>query len=169
MAEVRERRKRQLVTKVITVPGNLQIACDQFNSRQYFECHESLEEIWQEEQGDVRDLYKGLIQVAAAFVHITRENCTGARRLLTTGIGYLAPYRTEPTLGFDVDEICIAAEGCLRQVEELCPGGLERFNYGHIPVYICEESLIPGSARKWDAWGFDREGKALPMEIDVIE
>lgn len=169
MDEVAVRRKRQLVTKTITVPGNLQIACDQFNSRQYFECHESLEEIWQEETGDVRDFYKGLIQVAAAFVHITRENCTGARRLLTTGIGYLAPYRSEPVLGFDIDEVCLAAEDCLRQVEELCPGGLGRFSYGHIPVYICDEELIPASARHWDAWGFDREGNALSMEIDVVE
>lgn len=169
MAESVERRKRQLITKVITVPGNLQLACDQFNSRQYFECHESLEEIWQEEQGDVRDLYKGLIQVAAAFVHITRGNCRGANRLLTTALGYLEPYRAEPVLGFDVDEICIAAEGCLRQVESLCPGDLERFDYGHIPVYICDEELIPASARKWMAWGFDREGAALPMEIDVID
>ncbi|MGH2632791.1 MAG: DUF309 domain-containing protein, partial [Tepidiformaceae bacterium] len=56
------RRKKELVYKYITVPGNLAQACNEFNTGHFFECHESIEEIWQQEAGDVRDLYKGLIQ-----------------------------------------------------------------------------------------------------------
>lgn len=43
------RRQKAPVTKRITVPGNLRQACDEFNSGLFFECHEFLEEIWQEE------------------------------------------------------------------------------------------------------------------------
>lgn len=164
-------RSRERRTRTITVPGNLAIACEQFNSGQYFESHESLEEIWQEEQGDVRDLYKGIIQVAAAFVHICRENCHGARRLLTTAIGYLAPYRDEPTvLGIDVDAFASAAEACLAEVERLCPDGrLEAFDFSLTPVLRVDDEALPADAVRWDAWGFSREGAALPMEIEVVE
>jgi len=61
------RRKKEIVYKFITVPGNMEQACAEFNAERFFECHESIEEIWQQETGEVRDLYKGLIQIAAAF------------------------------------------------------------------------------------------------------
>ncbi len=158
------------MTKVITVPGNLTIACDQFNSGLYFESHESLEEIWQEEQGDVRDLYKGVIQVAAAFVHITRENCTGARRLLTTALGYLDPYRQYPTtLGIHVETFCRDAERCLAEVERLCPGGLEAFDMRLVPFLAFDEDAMRRDAVQWQAWGFSPAGEPLEMTIDVIE
>jgi len=163
------RRPRQRLTRRITVPGNFAIACEQFNNGQYFECHETFEEIWQEEQGDVRDLYKGLIQIAAAFVHITRENCIGARRLLTTALGYLAPYRETGAMGFDVEAICRKAEASLVQVVALCPGGLERFDPATTPHYAFAPARLAEEARRWDAWGFDRQGDAVEMEIDVIE
>ena len=158
---------REPHTKLITVPGNLRIACDQFNSAQYFECHESFEEIWQEEVSDVRDLYKGLIQVAAAYVHITRGNFIGADRLLRTGVGYLAPYRAEGAMGFDVERICQAAE---RQHATLVADGPGHvvFDPANTPVYEFDPDLLPAEAQRWRAWGFDRDGSALEMEIIVV-
>ena len=164
-----ERRPRQLVTKTITVPGNLRIACDQFNSGQYFECHETLEEIWQEEQGDVRDLYKGLIQVAAAFVHVGRNNHFGANRLLSTAIGYLQPYRTEVAMGFDVEAIATDAERARDEVSRLGPGHVVELPASFIPVYSLDESALTRAAVRWAAWGFDSSGAPLPMEITVVD
>ena len=132
------RRKKQLVYKTVTVPGNLEQACREFNSRLYFECHETLEEIWQEEQGEVRDLYKGLIQVAAGFVHITRNNHFGAKRLLTTALGYLEPYRAEGAMGGVRD--LIGDERIARHLREAtiaCPI-FGRFHKG------CPNAMQPG-------------------------
>lgn len=169
MATESPRRQRRLVTKTITVPGNLQKACDEFNGGLYFECHETLEEIWQEEQGEVRDCYKGLIQLAAGFLHITRNNYVGANRLLRTGVGYLQPYRASGAMGFDIDAICRAAEGCHRRVQTLGPGRLAELDPGGAPVYAVADSELSAEAIRWQAWGFDRAGVALPMEITVIE
>jgi predicted metal-dependent hydrolase len=45
-----------------------------FNHRQFFEAHEVLEELWLAERGKERDLfYKGLIQLAGAFVHVQKK------------------------------------------------------------------------------------------------
>src|SRR5688500_10253742 len=163
------RRERRLVYKTITIPGNLQIACDQMNAGQCFECHETLEEIWQEEQGPVRDLYKGLIQVAAAFVHVGRNNHFGANRLLTTALEYLAPYRAEGAMGFDVDRIAREAERALAEVDQLGKGFVEELDRALAPRYEFDAAVLPAEAQRWDAWGFDRDGSALEVEIAVVE
>ena len=45
-----------------------------FNERLFFEAHEVLEKLWLQERGNVNGLfYKGLIQLAGAFVHIQKH------------------------------------------------------------------------------------------------
>lgn len=162
-------RKRVLVSKRITVPGNLRRACDEFNSGLHFECHETLEEIWQEEHGPVRNLYKGLIQIAAAFVHIDRNNAKGAGRLLATGIGYLEPYVTTGAMGFDVDGIVKSAERAKRELERLGHERLDEFDPRLAPVFRWDPRRVEAEAIRWNAWGFDEEGQAASMEITVVE
>jgi hypothetical protein len=159
-------RIRGYTLKRITVPGNLQQACREFNAGMYYECHETLEEIWQEEQGEVRDLYKGLIQVAAAFVHISRGGFKGANRLLATSVGYLGPYRELGAMGFDVDAICAAAESAHRRILAQGPGAVS-LEPGMAPTFAVDLAAIPAEARRWRAWGFAPEGSALEMEIHV--
>ena len=45
-----------------------------FNQQLFFEAHEVLEELWLAERGRPEDLfYKGLIQLAGAFVHLQKK------------------------------------------------------------------------------------------------
>lgn len=162
-------RQRHLVTKQITVPGNFARACAEFNSGQFFECHESFEELWQEEQGDVRDLYKGLIQIAAAFVHLSRAKYIGADRLLRTGVAYLAPYRAEGAMGFDVDAICRAAEDMHTRLLAAGPTGVASLDLSRRPFYRFDADRLCDEAVRWGAWGFDRDGQPNVMEITVVE
>jgi hypothetical protein len=157
------------VEKRITVPGSLEQACNEFNSGQYFECHETLEEVWREEQGELSDFYKGLIQVAAAFVHAMRGNDFGANKLLTTALGYLARYRNEGAMGFDVDALCEKAEAARERVRELGRGHTQEIERELIPRYAFDGSKLRDEAQRWGAWGFDRDGNAFEMEITVIE
>jgi hypothetical protein len=163
------RRKKQLVTKTITVPGNLQRGCDEFNSGKFYESHESFEEIWQLEAGELRDLYKGLIQVAAAFVHLSRGKYIGAERLLRTALAYLGPYRAEGALGLDVEAICVAAEDVYGRLQKAGPHGVAGMDLSRRPLFAFDIDQLPVEARRWKAWGFDDDGNALPMEITVAE
>lgn len=62
-----------------------------FNQRQFFEAHEVLEDEWHKTgRGD--NFYKGLIQLAAALVHVQKGNAKGAKRLVGTARRYLEPY-----------------------------------------------------------------------------
>ena len=53
-----------------------------FNAEKFFEAHEVLETLWLKTKGPERDFYQGLIQIAAAFVHIQKGTPDGARQLL---------------------------------------------------------------------------------------
>jgi hypothetical protein len=70
-------------------PGQLLQAIREFNSRDWFECHETLEDLWIGAEGEVRDFYQGIIQIAVALHHWRNGNFGGAVSLLKGGAGYL--------------------------------------------------------------------------------
>ncbi|MBK9926566.1 MAG: DUF309 domain-containing protein [Anaerolineales bacterium] len=49
-----------------------------FNAGEYFEAHEALEDAWNAEEGTIKNLYRGLLQIAVTYLHITRGNYHGA-------------------------------------------------------------------------------------------
>lgn len=72
--------------------AELLLAVEQFNQREYFECHETLETIWNAEPGVIRVLYKGILQVGVGCYHLLRHNYRGATLKLQTGADYLEPF-----------------------------------------------------------------------------
>ncbi|QKG83533.1 DUF309 domain-containing protein [Kroppenstedtia pulmonis] len=70
--------------------------------RDYFECHEVLEELWLEEGRDL--LYQGLLQVAVALYHYRNGNRNGARKLFYASLQKLAPYPGD-SLGIDLNQV----------------------------------------------------------------
>lgn len=55
--------------------------------RDYFECHEILEERWKEDTKEDRQLYwVALIQVAVGIYHYRRENWSGAKKMLERAV-----------------------------------------------------------------------------------
>jgi len=64
--------------------------------RDYFECHEILEEHWKEDPPEQRKtIWVGLIQVAVAFYHYRRQNFNGAKRMLNNAIKLIRQNKTE--------------------------------------------------------------------------
>lgn len=75
--------------------GELYVAIDQFNRGWYFEAHETLEELWLVAPEPDRTFLQGIIQLAAAFVHLARGERTGFVRLLDAAEGRLRPFAPE--------------------------------------------------------------------------
>lgn len=66
---------------------------DCFNRRQFFTCHEVLEEIWLQEPEAEKPFYQGLIQIAAGFHHLVeKKNPRGALSLIAAGAEKLRRY-----------------------------------------------------------------------------
>ena len=77
-----------------------------FNLKEYFECHEVIEGLWLKTPVDdkYRDLYKGVIQVAASLYQYDRQIHSGAKGLHKTAVGYLEKY-SPVALGLNVRKL----------------------------------------------------------------
>jgi len=66
---------------------------ESFNSQRFYEAHDVLEEIWLPSRGSGKaDLWKGLIQLAGAFVHVQKGRPEPALRLLRSSRQLLEPF-----------------------------------------------------------------------------
>lgn len=78
---------------------------DCFNREQFFEAHEVLEDLWlPQRQKPNGDFYKGLIQLAGAFVHFRKQRFGPAAALLRLARANLEKY---PAIheGLDLTEV----------------------------------------------------------------
>jgi predicted metal-dependent hydrolase len=77
--------------------------CSYFDLGEYFEAHESWEEIWIDAYGARRYFLQGLIQAAVALHHARNQNWVGTRKLSATALDYLERGRSEgPEIDIDV-------------------------------------------------------------------
>ncbi|HYK87576.1 MAG TPA: DUF309 domain-containing protein [Acidobacteriota bacterium] len=74
---------------------------EEFNSCRFFECHETLEDVWHGIRGPGRDFFQGIIQVSVGFYHLGNGNFIGARSQLEKALEKLAPYG-DHYLGMDL-------------------------------------------------------------------
>jgi hypothetical protein len=127
-----------------------------FDRREYWLAHEELEELW---QLDRRDFYKGMIQIAAAFVHIERHNWRGAKRLLTTGLGYIESAAGDES-GFDVARVRTMTSDAAKRVGALSEGASGVFEdslyfalsplfAGEVPPGIVGSEPLPYRVRRY--------------------
>jgi predicted metal-dependent hydrolase len=70
-------------------PGQLLQGIREFNRHDWYECHETVEDLWIGAEGEVRNLYQGIIQIAIALHHWRNGNYGGAVSLLNGGGEYL--------------------------------------------------------------------------------
>jgi hypothetical protein len=68
---------------------------DLFNRGHYFEAHEALEAAWREETGPIRELYRGILQAAVVYLHISRGNYDGALKVYQRSLKWLIPWPEE--------------------------------------------------------------------------
>jgi hypothetical protein len=64
----------------------------QFNDALFYECHDTLEDVWSGVRGPSRDFFQGLVQLAVAFYHLGNGNRAGALTLLGRALARLDRY-----------------------------------------------------------------------------
>jgi predicted metal-dependent hydrolase len=63
-----------------------------FNDGLFFECHDTLEEVWAGVRGPSREFFQGLIQASVGFYHLGNGNRPGAATLLRRALARLERY-----------------------------------------------------------------------------
>jgi len=88
-----------------------------FNSREFFECHEVLEEIWTPTVQPERWFLQSLIHFAVGFYHHQRGNTVGAVRQLRKGLRKIEGYLPEWG-GVNTAAIEAKVRTCLNVIEK---------------------------------------------------
>jgi predicted metal-dependent hydrolase len=86
-----------------------------FNACEFFEAHETWEELWKDYSGDLRLFYKGLIQAAVALHHFGNGNIRGARKVYGSSRGYLEKYGPACE-GLDLEKFLAQFDACFAEV-----------------------------------------------------
>jgi predicted metal-dependent hydrolase len=86
-----------------------------FNACDFFEAHETWEELWTEYRGPARRFYQGLIQAAVALHHFGNGNIRGAKKVYASSRAYLNDYRPA-YLGLNLETFLGQYEQCFAEV-----------------------------------------------------
>jgi predicted metal-dependent hydrolase len=109
----------------------------EFNSWRFYDCHETLEDVWRAEASDLADFFQGIIKVAAGFHHLLRGEHKGAVNLLGHALTLLAPYRPA-CLGLDVQRLIDETSACYKSIRELGADRIGEFDRSTLPSIAME-------------------------------
>ncbi|HEU0074382.1 MAG TPA: DUF309 domain-containing protein [Dehalococcoidia bacterium] len=110
----------------------LQLGIDLYNAGHYWNAHEAWEQVWLDSEREMRGFYQGLIQVTAAFVHVTRNEFPGAIRLLDAGIEKLQKYPGS-FRGVRLESLLLGARAARSRLWSLGEKRIAEFDRGLIP------------------------------------
>ncbi|OKH28503.1 DUF309 domain-containing protein [Chroogloeocystis siderophila] len=100
-----------------SIPDQFWEGVEQFNTRQFYTCHDTLEALWMEATEPEKTFYQGILQLAVALYHLGNANWRGAVILLGEGINRLQRY--SPIFsGIDVEELVDRSSHLLAQLQQ---------------------------------------------------
>jgi hypothetical protein len=115
-----------------TPPALFYTGLEQFNRGEYFEQHESLEEIWILDQRPLRYLYQGILKIGVGFYKLRLGNYRGTVNHFNGGIAYLEPFGEE-CLGVDVAGLIRDAAEIRDKVVRLGPERIGEIDTSNLP------------------------------------
>lgn len=102
------------------VPQEFWQSVEQFNQRQFYACHDTLEALWMEATEPQKTFYQGILQIAVGLYHLGNSNWRGAVILLGEGINRLRRY--PPTYaGIDLDDLLTYSAAFLTALQQSGP------------------------------------------------
>ena len=114
-------------------PPLLRRGIEQFNAGEFFEQHETLEDLWRSEARPVRRLYQGILQIGVAMYHLRRGNHHGTTVMLSRGADHLRPF-APACQGVDVADLIAGAARVRRALDRLGPDRLDAFDWSLAPT-----------------------------------
>ncbi|MBI1804434.1 MAG: DUF309 domain-containing protein [Ignavibacteriae bacterium] len=113
---------------------------DEFNRGYYFECHDTLEDLWHETRGPDRLFLQGLIQVSVGFYHFFNGNYKGAASQFTRGLAKLDAYRPSHK-GVELEEFTRSVVHWLMMAEHAIHGEHVTIDESKIPKVFITATL----------------------------
>ena len=118
-------------------PHGLLQGIQEFNRREFFECHETIEAVWKEETRPIRLLYQGILQFGVALYHVERGNWRGAMKVLARAMPKLAHFSQNGTcMGIYVGPLLADARRIHQHLVRLGPEQIGEFDTDLFPTIL---------------------------------
>ncbi|MEH2088752.1 DUF309 domain-containing protein [Nostoc sp.] len=111
------------------IPQEFWQGVEQFNSGEFYACHDTLEALWIEAGEPEKSFYQGILQIAVALYHLENRNWRGAVILLGEGSNRLRRYPSTYS-GVDVDELLSQSAVLLTNLQQIGPDKIAAGNLG---------------------------------------
>lgn len=108
------------------------------NEKEFFEAHDVLEELWNEERGEMRLFLQGMIQAAVGCYHLSNGNTTGAMSQYQKSLDKLTKY-DDHYLGIDLKSF---RTGLARCYEGALMMASKQATYEVAPEYFPEVAFV---------------------------
>ena len=121
------------------VPQEFWQGVEQFNTGQFYACHNTLEALWIEATEPEKTFYQSVLQIAVALYHLGNGNRRGAVILLGEGSNRLRRY---PSIysDIDVDELLDESTALLTVLQQIELEKIADLNIGdenlHLPYIV---------------------------------
>ena len=99
---------------------------EQFNSQDFYACHDTLEALWMEAGDPEKRFYQGILQIAVALYHLGNQNWRGAVILLGEGINRLSYYQPSYS-GIAVEDLLGQTAKLLSALQQAGPEEVAEF------------------------------------------
>jgi len=99
---------------------------EQFNSQEFYACHDILEALWMEAGEPYKSFYQGILQIAVALYHLGNQNWRGAVILLGEGINRLSYYQPSYA-GIAVEDLLGQSAKLLSALQQAGPEKVAEF------------------------------------------
>ena len=104
----------------------------EFNDGDYFECHETLEDVWMIEIGPDRSFYQGLLQLSVGCFHLLNRNYLGAESQWSKAHAKLKDFGDQH-LGVDLKSLTEQILRCQGMLAMVQTGQSREFDLSIIP------------------------------------
>jgi predicted metal-dependent hydrolase len=108
----------------------------EFNDGDYFECHETLEDVWMIEVGPDRPFYQGLLQLSVGCFHLLNRNYVGAESQWSKAHAKLQAFGDEH-LGVELKSLIEQILCCQEMLAMVQRGQRREFDLSIIPHIQC--------------------------------
>ncbi|MEL7036145.1 MAG: DUF309 domain-containing protein [Cyanobacteria bacterium J06592_8] len=77
------------------IPSEFWEGIEQFNQREYYACHDTLEALWMEAMEPTKKFYQAILQIAVGLYHLSNQNWRGAVTSMGEGMRRLDYYQPD--------------------------------------------------------------------------
>lgn len=102
------------------IPPEFWQGVNQFNQRDFYACHDTLEPLWMEASQAEKNFYQGALQISVALYHLSNHNWRGAAILLGEGISRLRKYQPS-YFNINVEQLIDDSAAILSQLQAAGP------------------------------------------------